>query len=242
MVWHVVSAIKELLPDIFVLENVKEYAEDRRFQTQFTDTVAKLKAIGGKLYNVDWKVLDSHSFGVPARRERLYFVGVRRDRQRTSWQWPEPQHPVRLATILDPMTPGTMPASLSNLSPTARRNIDRAVDAIVAKQPDVDPTSQPWVIDICNSPSFGANLALDRFPTITKARGKYLGYFLLHQLRCVSEDEFLRAQGLRPADIKLPKHIAMPKNVRAEMSGNAFTVTVFQALFKELLPAIGITV
>ena len=70
VVWHVVSAINELLPDIFILENVKDFAE-RKHQKQFADTIAKLKSIGGNLSNVDWKVLDSHNFGVPARRERL---------------------------------------------------------------------------------------------------------------------------------------------------------------------------
>ena len=241
VVWHVVLAISELLPDMFILENVKDYAESK-FQKQFADTLASLRSIGGNMYNVDWKVLDSHNFGVPARRERLYCVGVRRDRQRASWQWPESQPPVSLATILDPVTPGSTPASIDNLSATARRNINQGVDAIVAKFPDVNPMSQPWVIDIRNSPKFGANVALDKFPTITKSRAKSCGYLLLQNYRLVTEDELLRAQGFRPTDVKLPEHRIMPKNIRAEMSGNAFTGSVSQCLFKMLMPAIGIDV
>ena len=241
VVWHCVLTIHELLPDVFILENVKRFTE-RRFKKQFMDALASLRSIGGNIYNVDWRVLDSQNFGVPARRERLYIVGMRRDRQCAPWSWPKPQSPVSLSTILDPTTPGVKQLPHTTLSSTAQRNIELGVDVIVSKHPDVNPLDQPWVIDICNSPTYGANVALDKFPTITKTRARSCGYYLLQNDRLITEDELLRAQGFKPCDVKLPTHVTMPKNIRAEMSGNAFTVTIFQALFGELLPAIGVHV
>ena len=239
VVWSVLGAIVEILPDVFILENVKTFATSSKFQEHFKATLDVLGAIGGGIYIVDWRILDSHDFRVPARRERLYVVGVRRDRQREAWAWPGPLTPVSLSTILDPVTPGTQ---FPRTSATAIRNINKGIDKIVAKHPNVNPTSQPWVIDACSSPKFGVNVSLDKLPTVTRARGRQCGYFLLQHQRFITEDELLRAQGFRPADIKLPMHTVMPKNIRAEMSGNAFTVPVFQCLLKMLLPAIGIDV
>ena len=91
VVWNVLVAIQELLPYLFIWENVKTFAQSSKFATQFKATLAALSSLGGGAYAVDWRILDSHNFGVPARRERLYIVGVRRDRQRASWAWPDPR-------------------------------------------------------------------------------------------------------------------------------------------------------
>ena len=54
----------------------------------FSEILLHLTQIGGNMYYVDWKVLDSIDYGVPAARKRVYIVAVRKDHLVQSWNWP----------------------------------------------------------------------------------------------------------------------------------------------------------
>lgn len=59
VVWAVCLAIEELRPDVYVLENVAELVESHKFTEIASEILRVLCEIGGGLYMVDFKVLDS---------------------------------------------------------------------------------------------------------------------------------------------------------------------------------------
>lgn len=62
-------------PKFFVIENVKGLLNDK-FSDVFEDFVKRLGAAG---YDVHWKLLDAVNYRVPQNRERVFFVGFRKD-------------------------------------------------------------------------------------------------------------------------------------------------------------------
>ena len=69
--FDVLRIIKTKKPKMFLLENVKGLKSHNNGETM-SIILSSLKELG---YDVHWKVLDSHKFGVPQKRERWYCVG-----------------------------------------------------------------------------------------------------------------------------------------------------------------------
>jgi DNA (cytosine-5)-methyltransferase 1 len=114
-----VRAVRETQPTAFIFENVKglkrsafatylEYIErqleyplvTRNCDEDWLDHLKRLEqhhsSGGGQEdlgYRVLYQVLNSADYGVPQRRERIVFVGIRRDRS-IVWNFPQPTHSV----------------------------------------------------------------------------------------------------------------------------------------------------
>lgn len=88
-------AVRELLPPVLVMENVKglTFAKHRPY---LMGAIGELRSLG---YDVDWRVLNCADFGVPQTRERLIVIG-RRDGRRV--RWPEPTHTAGDSLFLAP--------------------------------------------------------------------------------------------------------------------------------------------
>lgn len=69
--FDVLRIIKAKKPKMFLLENVKGLKSHNNGETM-NIILSSLEELG---YDVHWKVLDSHKFGVPQKRERWYCVG-----------------------------------------------------------------------------------------------------------------------------------------------------------------------
>jgi len=67
--------LEGLMPRVFVAENVKGLVRGVA-RGYFKEIVNKLSTVG---YNVEVKLLDARWLGVPQQRERLIFMGVRKD-------------------------------------------------------------------------------------------------------------------------------------------------------------------
>lgn len=112
-----IRAVRELRPRAFVFENVRgllrakftHYVEYIRLQltypeltrtageewTQHLDRLAEhhTRAGGGELtYQVVLQPLNAANYGVPQRRERVFFVGFRTDLRISGWHFPSPTH------------------------------------------------------------------------------------------------------------------------------------------------------
>jgi len=70
-----IELINAKKPKFFVIENVKGIL-DRKFKDVFEDFVAGLDGAG---YNVQWALLDAVDFCVPQNRERVFFVGFKKE-------------------------------------------------------------------------------------------------------------------------------------------------------------------
>ena len=111
-----IRAIREIRPPAFIFENVKglqrssfrNYLEYIRLQMTYpeivksedevwSDHLAKLEqhhssnSTSGLSYRVVSQVLDAADYGVPQRRERMFFVGFREDLH-VRWSFPIPTH------------------------------------------------------------------------------------------------------------------------------------------------------
>ena len=78
-------------PVTFVLENVKGlYVMHPQILLELLERLAGItNAAGKQLYTVEWRILNPRIHaGVPQNRERIFIVGARNDRKRTSMQWP----------------------------------------------------------------------------------------------------------------------------------------------------------
>lgn len=76
---QIIFALSDILaakkPNYFVLENVKGLMSHNKGET-LRQILIELEAAG---YKVAWKLVSSVDFAVPQMRERVYFVGVRKD-------------------------------------------------------------------------------------------------------------------------------------------------------------------
>lgn len=72
-------------PKFFVIENVKGMLDDK-FKEVFEDFVNRLDYAG---YDVQWALLDAVNFGVPQNRERVIFIGFRKELDVT-YMFPNP--------------------------------------------------------------------------------------------------------------------------------------------------------
>lgn len=110
-----VRAVRELMPDAFIFENVKgltratfaSYFSHIHLQLQYPELTrrkgenwmqhrARLEQHhsankGAATYNVLFDVLNAADYGVPQKRERVFFVGFRSD-VGARWCFPEPTH------------------------------------------------------------------------------------------------------------------------------------------------------
>ena len=87
-----IELIQVKQPNFFVIENVKGMLEDK-FKNVFEDFVARLNNTG---YDVKWALLDAVNFRIPQNRERVFFVGFKKELNVT-FRFPDP-------TCLEPIT------------------------------------------------------------------------------------------------------------------------------------------
>ena len=70
-----IELIKAKQPRFFVIENVKGILDDK-FKDVFEDFVLRLENAG---YDVQWALLDAVYFCIPQNRERVFFVGFKKE-------------------------------------------------------------------------------------------------------------------------------------------------------------------
>jgi len=94
---HYVRLIGELEPKVFVMENVTGMAKGK-MRGKFIEIIKELKALN---YNVKCKKLNAMWYNVPQSRERLIFIGVRKDLNRAP-TYPRPSSKVISIKDIDP--------------------------------------------------------------------------------------------------------------------------------------------
>lgn len=105
IIFHICRILKESQPKCFLLENVKGLVTH--------DKGATIKTILNELddsgFCVTYKVLTSLDYGVPQMRQRVYFVGVRKDiaASLSDFKWPNPVPKPPLSDYLIDKVPAT---------------------------------------------------------------------------------------------------------------------------------------
>ncbi len=232
VVYYELQLLAETLPDFGILENVPTLATNPKYKDLFEEILLFLTKMGNSCYYVDYKILDSYKFGgVPASRERLYIIFVKKSKLVKKWEWPQEIPPGDLATILESHHPRMLPERLSN---TNLQNLAKGLEKLKSEGVR-KPMSKPYVMDLSGGKDFPVNVQFNKLPTITKAHAN--GLWLLDKSRFLSPTEIMAGQGIKPGDISRPPKVSERK--LAQMAGNSFTLPVFQRLFATLLPSLG---
>lgn len=84
IIYHLVDILTQKRPTYFILENVKGLVNHNKGET-LKSIVNLLEKTG---YDVSWKVLDSQYYGVPQMRERIYFIGVKKEIRHKPYEFP----------------------------------------------------------------------------------------------------------------------------------------------------------
>ncbi len=225
IIYHLIDILTWKNIPYFILENVKGLVNHDKGRT--LKTILKLLDEAG--YQVYHKVLDSQYYGVPQMRERIYFVGIRKDIKHRSFHFPEPVDLPNIRHYLvekrdydfDINNP-TFQKYLTNKYNLGKHNLAECLNE--------DYT----MIDWRQSDFRGYS---QKSPTLRTGRHGIL-YSKAGKLRKLSGYEALLLQGF-------PQHIAqkvidhkLPDSKILSQAGNAMTVTVIQKLAEQLLKAL----
>lgn len=97
IIFHLIKIMKEKNVKIFLLENVKGLINHNKGES----LKIILNALDEAGYYVKWEVLNSINYGVPQMRERVYFVGIRKDLLESSVEFCFPSHSKQIADVKD---------------------------------------------------------------------------------------------------------------------------------------------
>lgn len=222
---QVIYGISEILQNknipYFILENVKGLLNINKGQ-DFKTIITLLDTYG---YYVYCKVLNSINFGVPHSRERVYFVGIRKDIGISHFSFPEGTNQVYdLSLFLDKSDKIDKESSpyktfikyLNNKYNVNLYNIDELL------QQDY------LVLDTRQS---DLRIYNGYVPTIRKGRQGIL-YTYQNELYSLSKNDALRMQGYTKEYINKVQHIS--KSTILAQVGNAMTINVIEAVAHEL--------
>ena len=217
-----VDYISAARPAAFILENVPRLRTLHE-GTAFQRVLEALAAVGSGAYELHVQVLDTRDHGVPQRRPRLYFVGLRRDAICSPFAFPQPLPRVSVEPFL-------APGSDCPASSEARSNIARSMERDLRAE-GVDPAHETYFLDIDSSAAW-RRACRGCCPCITASRPR--GFWVTMRSRRTTLAELCWLQGL-----SLPSKIAVTDRQLGRMLGNAMSGNVMERLMRQLLVAIG---
>ena len=213
-------------PEVLFLENVKNLAKHDNGKT-LEVILQTLDNIG---YDVYHKVLNASQYGVPQSRQRVYFVGFRKDLNVRDFSFPKPTlEPVNLSQMLDPK------------NTTKEYIINRNDISIDLKHPKLKKDIfgnyplGPIQIGKMNKGGQGERIYSPLGHAITFSAygggpgGKTGAYYIDNSVRKLSPKECARVMGY-PEDLIIP----VSKGAAYKLFGNSVIVPVLKLIFAEI--------
>ena len=206
---HCIDVIKVKKPTIFILENVKNfrYIQDGIPFNYLLKQLNKLKT-----YSIVVNIMNTKDYGIPQNRDRLYIIGINKDKQIKDYVTPSKQTPPPLDDfILDENVYNNKPC-LNARRIIKRTNLNVSDNNIIA----------------CSG--YG-NYMKNMSPTITCTTKLYLTKYK----RNLSLKEKLLLQGF-PSDFQQ----VVSDSQFSKQIGNSMSVNVIKAVLKELLKCVNL--
>ena len=193
-------------------------------------------ALHGAGYSWRWQVLSTNHYGIPQQRRRFYLVAVRLDSWQRDIQFPHP-----LATTGQPLT-RLVPRSphWQALPPSqgrARRLVQWAYEAMVAKEDLVNPFVQPVCLDAGVTPSWRSP-TMEIAPTLTRTSCARFSYWLSTKGDFLDEADFAVRQGVRRQTFDW-EGAGLTCHQFAGIMGNSMSANVLEFLLPLALQAAG---
>lgn len=222
LIFHIIGILKAKNIKYFILENVKGLTTHDSGNTLKTI----LKALDEAGYYVEHNVLNSMNYGVPQMRQRVYFVGIRKDLQITNkkfiWDFPQKAKPIEEILVSDnnEITEVDLKYFIDYLKNKTNQG-KVTLEDIVKKEYVVVDTRQSDL-----------RLYYNRIPTLRSFRdGLY--YVRNGKLRALTGYEAMLIQGFSPEYAK--KVLSIKDRDLLRQTGNAMTVGVIESIGKSLL-------
>lgn len=221
IIYGLIKILKEKDIPYFILENVKGLVNHNKGETLKT-ILKELSDIG---YYVDYKVLNSENYGVPQFRERVYFVGIKKDLMKKPYEWPQP---IDTPNIQDYLI-DTDNSILDFDNPTWQKYLNNKYNKDKFNFEELLKEDY-LVLDWRQS-----DLRLYRGKTPTLRTGRHgILYVKKGKLKRLSGYEGLLLQGFPKELADKAKKAKINSNKLLSQAGNAMTVTVIRALGKSL--------
>jgi len=228
IIYGLIKILKDKNIKYFILENVKGLVNH--------DKGNSLKVILQELddagYKVNYKVLNSVNYNTPQHRERIYFVGIRKDIHTQDFDFPQPKPTPDIKKYLvetdekyifdeNQKTFSTFKKYLSNKYNLGQYKLNELLqnnfEVIDTRQSDL-------------------RIYKDRTPTLRTGRHGIL-YVKNGKLRKLSGYESLLLQGFPEYYAKKTKIIVKDTHILAQ-TGNAMTVSAIEEIGRKLLKQI----
>ena len=225
IIYGLIKILVEKDVPYFILENVKGLVNHNKGET-LKAILEELSRVG---YYVDYKVLNSEDYGVPQLRERIYFVGIKKDLIKKPFVWP---HPTPMPNIRDYLI-DTDNDILDKNAPTWQKYLNNKYNK---GKFDLDEllSEDYLVLDWRQS-----DLRLYRGKTPTLRTGRHgILYVKDGKLRKLSGYEGLLLQGFPKELADKAKRAKINNNKLLSQAGNAMTVSVIRAIGRSLLECI----
>ena len=200
LVWPMLDRLESVSGSLmcFLLENCSNLVTSAKHKHDFDTILDELRRrLPG--FNIFTKVLDALGWGLPQSRKRVYIVGLRVDKQVSTWVWPRPTHedPVPLSAFLAAppvLSEEEKKRRVGELTKTGQRNVEIACKDI--KKLGFDPAQVLCCIDVDSGRTTGKLWKMTQARTLTRARGGCGGPWLSTHWRRTSVQEMASFQGL----------------------------------------------
>lgn len=207
---HCIDVIKTKQPPIFILENVKNFKfieKGQPYQFLIDSLTTIVDEDGEEVYNIYPDIYNTKEYGIPQNRERIYFIGLKKDIQLQHFEKPQT---VRMTPLEDFIVDKTIYAT-----PNTSKNIVNKFKLIDYKNGYVFPNSNyvKPLEGVCPTLSTRCDM-----------------FFHSTYQRYLSTNECLSLQGFNSTFIQVVSKSQMYKQI-----GNSMSVNVLKAIIKELL-------
>lgn len=231
ILWGLLDYIGKQRPALCLLENVSNLI--RLDGGKVLETVLQcLRGVGGGCYNVTWSKLDTCQHGVPQSRPRVWFLMIRKDVDRGTFEWPEPLPAVDIDGFLEKCS-GKVTAKMlpPKSQTTAMKNVTRVLSELKKKK--INPFKVTHLID-CDSSPYRCKVMKGKSPCITRSRGA--GHWVTSRGRRLTLKELFNLHGMKGINFKQ----VVSDSQQGKLLGNSMSLNVLERIFVRALPAAGL--
>jgi DNA (cytosine-5)-methyltransferase 1 len=227
IIYHLVRLLKAKQIPYFIFENVKGLVNLQQGAI-LKEIITTLEEAG---YSVHHNVLNSLDYGVPQSRERIYFVGVRRDLEHQRFVFPA-QHREIPRALKDCLIETDTSFILQDNTPKYDTFLRYLQNKYNKGQYTLEELLRHDYL-VLDTRQSDLRLYQDKVPTLRTGRHGIL-YVKEGQLRALSAKEAMRLQGFSEAYINRLSDYANTDLL--SKVGNAMSIPVIQALGEALMP------
>lgn len=227
IIFHLINIMKKKNVKVFLLENVKGLVNHDNGKT--LDII--LEALDEAGYYTEWKILNSINYGVPQMRERVYFVGTKKDLIKNDIKFSFPNSHTQTAHVENFLIDD------QEITLDEKQEAYKTFVKYLGNKYNQNKYSEAKLLEseylVLDTRQSDLRLYYNKVPTLRLGRHGIL-YVKNKKFRKLSGYESLLLQGF-PKELALKaKNNVVEANI-LKQAGNAMTVNTVQAIAEKML-------